>query len=91
MYIGIDIGGTNIAAGIVKSDGTIVHSLRIKTKAMRTSDEILEDIKNVPMLLCKQCDVEFSDIEHIGIGVPGSVNKDGASLIYANNLQFINT
>ena len=44
MYIGIDLGGTNIAAGMVDKAGHIVYKLSVSTLAQRPIEEIAEDI-----------------------------------------------
>lgn len=43
MYIGIDLGGTNIAAGVVDEVGNIMYKLSIPTLAQRPVEEIVED------------------------------------------------
>ena len=44
MYIGIDLGGTNIAAGIVREDGKIVVQSSVPTLSQRPTDEIVKDM-----------------------------------------------
>ena len=36
MYIGIDLGGTNIAAGVVDESGKIIYKSSVPTLAQRT-------------------------------------------------------
>lgn len=44
MYIGIDLGGTNIAAGVVDEAGKIIYKASVPTLAQRPIDEIVEDM-----------------------------------------------
>ena len=45
MYrIGIDLGGTNIAVGIVNENHEIIRKGSVETKAFRDADEIVKDI-----------------------------------------------
>jgi glucokinase len=44
-YIGIDLGGTNIAAGLVDESGKIIHKDSIPTKRERESQEIIKDMR----------------------------------------------
>ena len=44
MYIGIDLGGTNIAVGLVNDDGQILHSASVPTLKERHWSEIVKDI-----------------------------------------------
>ena len=42
-YVGIDLGGTNIKAGVVSEDGVIRNKKSIKTGAKRPMEEIVHD------------------------------------------------
>ena len=45
MYrIGIDLGGTNIAAGLVNEEMTLVKKMSIPTGAERAGEEIVKDM-----------------------------------------------
>lgn len=88
-YIGIDIGGTNIACGIVDDDFNIVARAKVKTNAPRPYAEILEDIKQSVRLACEELSIKPSDAHSIGIGCPGTCNTDGV-VEYSNNLGFVN-
>ena len=43
-YVGIDLGGTNIKAGIVDDQGKLLNKESIKTKAERPCEEIIKDM-----------------------------------------------
>ena len=88
-YIGIDIGGTNIACGIIDDDFNIVARAKVKTNAPRPYAEILDDIKKSVRLACEELGISPSDAHSIGIGCPGTCNTDGV-VEYSNNLGFIN-
>ena len=87
-YIGIDIGGTNIACGIVDDNYEIVARSKVKTNAPRPYAEILEDIKSAVRLACSELKIDASEAAAIGIGCPGTCN-DGV-VEYSNNLGFVN-
>lgn len=86
--IGIDLGGTNIAVGIVNGEGQIIHRTSVPTRAQRAGEEILEDIAQLVHTLVEGAGLDLSEIEQIGIGVPGTANKRTGILEYANNLNF---
>ena len=46
-YIGVDLGGTNIAVGLVTEDGRILASMSIPTRAERDYTEIVADMAEV--------------------------------------------
>jgi len=90
MYIGIDLGGTNIAAGIVDKEGKIIFKDSVPTKAERSAEEVIHDMAELAKKLVEKAGVSMDDIEWIGIGSPGSVNPKTGVIEYANNLNFRN-
>ena len=68
MYLGIDIGGTNIAYGVVDEACRIIYKESMKTNAERSTAEILEDIADKSAAIVSQY-----DISKVGIGAPGGV------------------
>ena len=89
-FIGIDIGGTNIACGIVNENGEIIARSKVKTNAPRSYEEILSDIKLSVTNACAELEIKPSDCECIGIGCPGTCNGDTGVVEYSNNLGFVN-
>ena len=86
MYVGIDLGGTNIAAGIVDDNGKILVKDSTPTLGERAPEEIVEDMALLAKKVIKDAGLTDSDIKGIGIGVPGAVsNKDG-KVIETTNL-----
>ena len=87
MYIGIDLGGTNIAAGIVREDGKIVVQSSVLTLSQRPTDEIVKDMVFLSKQLIKDAELELNDIEAVGIGCPGTINFETGEVIYSNNIK----
>ena len=87
--IGVDLGGTNIAVGLVD-----LHSKRIlektscKTRAPRPCESISDDIAAMCRELCKKRGIRLGQIEWVGIATPGVV-KDG-KVVAASNLGWKN-
>ena len=90
MYIGIDLGGTNIATGIVDEDGNILHKLSIPTGASRHYTKIVETMANSAIMVCSEAGVDIGSITSIGVGSPGSCDFENGVLLYANNINFKN-
>ncbi len=89
MYkIGVDLGGTNIAAGIVDSNGKIVLSGSTPTLAKRPFAEIVADMGKLINDLIEKQGITVADIESVGIGSPGAV-KNGV-VVFSNNLAWRN-
>ena len=89
-YIGIDLGGTNIAAGVVDGDHKIIKKASIPTGASRSADEITRDIAGLCVRVASEAGLTIDDIEYIGIATPGSANCETGEILYANNLPFSN-
>lgn len=87
MHIGIDLGGTNIAAGIVREDGKIVVQSSVPTLSQRPTDEIVKDMVFLSKQLIKDAELELNDIEAVGIGCPGTINFETGEVIYSNNIK----
>lgn len=91
MYrIGVDLGGTNIAVGVVDESLNIIGRGKIKTNAPRPAADIFDDIHAAVMLAVNDAGVTMEDVISVGVGTPGSVNKDSGQIEFANNLEFNN-
>lgn len=91
MYrAGIDLGGTNIAAGLVDDNYNIVSYKSIKTNTDNNPYLILDDIVKLVHDLCAGEGISYGDVVQIGAGMPGTANKDTGILEYSNNLKFDN-
>lgn len=89
MYrIGVDLGGTNIVAGVVDEFYKIVAKAKRKTACPRPAGEILADIAACVNEAVKTAGITMDEVKSIGIGTPGSVNKRMGIVEYANNLGF---
>lgn len=91
MYkIGVDLGGTNIAAGITNSNGELILKDSIKTKKNGSPQEIIKDI----FVICNKVMIDKNlteeEIKHIGIGVPGTCSNSTGIVSFAPNINFKN-
>ncbi len=88
MYIGIDLGGTNIAVGIVDDNGKILAKGSTPTLSSRSYEEIVKDMADLSFKLIDEAGLKVSDIKAAGIGSPGSIDAANGVVFYANNLNF---
>lgn len=89
MYkIGVDLGGTNIAVGVIDSEYKIIGLGKAKTNIPRPAEEIFDDIVKCIFAACENARIDISQVESIGIGTPGSCDKENGVILYANNLYF---
>ena len=87
MYrIGIDLGGTNIAAGITDTEGNILYKGSLPTGASRGRDAIIDDIAALCRMLCRDAKISFDEIGRIGIAVPGGVDAAAGEILFTPNI-----
>jgi glucokinase len=86
-YIGVDLGGTNIAVGITDENGKILIKGKVPTEKERHSDEIIADMGALCTSLVKEAGLTFEDIAYAGVAAPGSVDPANGEIKYANNIN----
>ena len=82
LTIGVDIGGTKVAAGVVDGSGTIIAATRRETPAddsSRTQDVI---VAAVTELTCEY------DVEAVGLGAAGFVDEHRSTVLFAPNIAW---
>lgn len=87
--IGIDLGGTKILAGIVNTETgeVIAHAKkRTKVQARKGSDILIKRVIKTIESALEEAQIPLDEIEKIGIGVPGQVDRENGILISAPNL-----
>ena len=87
MYIGIDLGGTNIAAGVVSEDGRIIIQKSVPTLSGRPTDEIVADMASLVKQLLNETELKTGDIKAVGIGCPGTIDFTTGEVVYSNNIK----
>lgn len=90
FYVGIDLGGTNIKAGVVDENFNIVSKATCKTNLPRPAEEICADMAEVALKAVEKAGLTLNDIESLGIGAPGTANSATGIIEYSNNLGFLN-
>lgn len=83
MFIGIDLGGTKIAGGLVDRSGRVVFDLNVPTEAAKGKARVIANLKRVIDTLMKAKKVK---IEAIGIGAPGPIDFARGTVVEAPNL-----
>ena len=90
MYrIGVDLGGTNIAAAIIDENYNIIKKGSVPTKASRDAAFIMDDMASLCRKICVDAGVELSEVEAVGIASPGIANSRDGVVEYACNLPFV--
>ena len=91
MYkLGIDLGGTNIVAGVVDDNYNIVATSKVKTNLPRPAEEVIDDMVKAANIAIESAGLKVSDIDSMGVGSPGAIDPVHGVVCYANNLGFNN-
>jgi glucokinase len=82
LTIGVDVGGTKIAAGVVDANGSIVEMVKRPTPAANASGTIDVISDAVRELLTRY------DVDVVGIGAAGFVEESRSAVMFAPNLAW---
>ncbi|MCW2787441.1 MAG: glkA 1 [Marmoricola sp.] len=82
LSIGIDVGGTKIAAGVVAEDGTLIASTRTESPA-EEPDAIADDIAGLVTELAAQ-----HDVSAVGVAAAGFIDLARTEVMFAPNLAW---
>lgn len=83
-YLGLDVGGTNLSAGVVDSENRVISHARLPSGAGRSMDAILADMVRVIEMAAKEAGLQSKDFPYIGVGVPSNINPKTGYLVHAN-------
>ena len=90
-YVGIDLGGTNIATGVVDEQYRIVRKYSVKTRGMELPFEsVVENIALAAEEVVCRAGLRMDEIESIGMGTPSCINPETGLLVHANNMGWHN-
>ncbi len=81
---GADIGGTAVKLGLFETSGTLLDTWEIPTRTEENGKYILTDIAEAISSKMEEKDIQKSDIEGLGMGVPGPVSADGTVMKCVN-------
>ena len=90
MYLGIDVGGTNIAVGVVNENKEIIAKASNKSPVPCTMDEFCDTMALTAKQAMEKAGITLEDIPWVGIGCPGTVNRGTGIIEFTNNLHFSN-
>ncbi len=85
-YVGIDVGGTGVKAGVVDDNGQIIAKASVKTAVEKGADAVMEDMAQVAGMAVEQAGLEMEQIEAIGIGIPGVLDPATGVVPFCTNL-----
>lgn len=88
--VGIDLGGTNIAVGIISGSHEILSKISVPTLAARPWQDVVSDMGDAVEAAAAQAGLSLSDCAQIGIGSPGTCDSQQGVVVRAYNLGWYN-
>ncbi len=85
--LGVDLGGTNIKAGVLDNQNNIIATHSMKTFAQREWKEVVDDIVLTIKTVISNAKLTIDDFDCIGIGSPGAIDTQNGIVVYANNFN----
>ncbi|MDR1590204.1 MAG: ROK family protein [Oscillospiraceae bacterium] len=86
VYIGIDIGGSGIDAGLCGADGALITRGRTPVVSGAERGDILRDTRLLLRSLISGAGVSNGDVLGIGVGIPGSFDGERGEILYTANM-----
>jgi len=86
LFIGVDLGGTKILAGVFNSQLKLLASAKSSTKAERGPKTVIERVARTVCDAVDEADQDMKIVKAVGIGAPGSINSEDGKVIFSPNL-----
>lgn len=86
-YIGIDVGGTFIKAGIVDKNGNIIADGKIASECDKGGDKLADNAATLVFELLEKSGINKEQIVGAGMGFPGFIDSKNGIVVYSNNVR----
>ncbi|MGH7199875.1 MAG: ROK family protein, partial [Planctomycetaceae bacterium] len=86
FLLGLDLGGTNIKAGVVSGAGESLSSIKIPTEAERGPDVGVRNITRAARKAVEEAELKWDDIRGVGLATPGTMDIPAGMLLDPPNL-----
>ncbi len=88
LYVGIDLGGTGIKAGLITEDGTILAQADCPTGVERGHEAVIADMAKLALTVIEKGGKTLDDVKSIGIGLPGVQDPRTGHVPFCTNLYW---
>ena len=87
-YVGIDVGGTGLKAGVVDEAGKIIAKVSCPTLVERGAEPVVNDMAHLALKAVEEAGLKLDDIKAIGIGIPGILDPRTGRVPFCTNLHW---
>jgi len=85
-FVGVDLGGTKILAGVFDTSFSCLARMKLSTKSERGPEGVIERVARCIQDAVDECDLAMKAVRGIGVGAPGTVDTQEGKVIFAPNL-----
>lgn len=85
-YVGIDLGGTSIKAGLVDESGKILQKATCPTLVERGARPVVDDMAQLVLKVVEMGGISMDDVKAVGIGLPGVQDPRTGRIPFCTNL-----
>jgi len=86
MFVGIDLGGTNIKIGLFDSELKLIRKTSVATKADMGPDIVIDKMAQTVEQLLADAGLSRHDVVAVGIGTPGPAKYSEGVIIKSTNM-----
>ncbi len=86
-YVGIDLGGTNIKAGVVDDAARVLSKGSVPTHGDKGPDIVAGNMAEAARQVVQQAGLKMDQIDYVGMGAPGPVDFDAGIVRTAPNMR----
>src|SRR5947209_20289912 len=90
MYVGLDLGGTNVRAAVINGDGHVIGQEKHRLQS-REPPQVAEAIVRAAKTACGAAGLPFSELRGAGVGIAGMIEKGTGVVLNAPNLGWKDT
>lgn len=86
VYVGIDVGGTGLKAGVVDQNGKIICKVSCPTGVERGHEAVIADMAKLALKAIEESGCTLDDVKAIGVGIPGVQDPRTGRVPFCTNL-----
>ncbi len=86
LYVGVDLGGTKILAGVFDPQLNLLATAKLSTKSLRGPEAVIARIARCVRDAVDECDRTLEQVRAVGVGAPGAVEPLTGRVRFAPNL-----
>lgn len=86
FYVGVDLGGTKILAGVFTPTLKLLGTVKASTKASRGPKAVIERVATAVRNAADELDLDLKQVRAVGVGAPGAINTEDGRVLFSPNL-----